>query len=162
MPVHDRVKSDQWSSGRAQHKVSLQGGPGGQSAGAYPRGVSARVPSLETLSLEGLKDGQISSGKYESCVIPVMSMHVVEFSNSAPRVEMMLCATVNALAGIFPQCTDVSRFLLLNTSEAVNTTLRAIVEYVWTTFVSAIVSLIPVYNKLGVFQGLGFRVTKIT
>lgn len=36
-----------------------------------------------------LQDGQISSGKYESCVIPVMPMHVVVFSNTAPRIEMM-------------------------------------------------------------------------
>ena len=34
--------------------------------------------------LEMWKDGQISSGKYESCVIPVMSMHVVVFSISKP------------------------------------------------------------------------------
>ena len=39
--------------------------------------------------LEMLKDGQISSGKYDSCVMPVMPMHVVVFSNSAPRIEMM-------------------------------------------------------------------------
>ena len=37
--------------------------------------------------LEMLKDGQINSGKYDSCVIPVVPMHVV--SHSAPRVEMM-------------------------------------------------------------------------
>ena len=53
------------------------------------RTTAVENPLLIYEVLEMLKDGQISSGKYESCVIPVMPMHVVVFSNSAPRVEMM-------------------------------------------------------------------------
>ena len=39
--------------------------------------------------LEMLKDGQISSGKYESTVRTIHPVHVLVFSNAAPRVEAM-------------------------------------------------------------------------
>ena len=53
------------------------------------RTVAVENPLMIYEVLEMLKDGQISSGKYESTVRTIQPVHVLVFSNSAPRVEAM-------------------------------------------------------------------------
>ena len=53
------------------------------------RTVAVDNPFMLYEVLEMLKDGQISSGKYESTVRTIHPVHVLVFSNAAPRVEAM-------------------------------------------------------------------------
>ena len=53
------------------------------------RTIAVENPLMIYEVLEMLKDGQISSGKYESTVRTIQPVHVLVFSNSAPRVEAM-------------------------------------------------------------------------
>ena len=53
------------------------------------RTVAVDNPLMLYEVLEMLKDGQMSSGKYESTVRTIHPVHVLVFSNAAPRVEAM-------------------------------------------------------------------------